>query len=134
MKEREQNKDYVISIAENRNYIIIKYLVPMSTQVALTSGPELKQLSDENNIKRFLFDMRESPNIQSVTNNYLFAYQKIQTFDFPRNSLSAFLIKPLDHSHDFITTAFENAGYSVAKFVSENEAIEWLNTHLEQKS
>lgn len=134
MKEQEQKKDYMISIAENRNYIIIRYLVPMSTNVALTSGPELRQLSDENDIKRFLFDMRESPNIQSVTYNYQFAYQKIQTFDFPRNSLSAFLIQPLDNSHDFITTAFENAGYTVAKFVTEDEAIKWLNSNLEHKS
>jgi hypothetical protein len=125
--------DYTISIAENRNYIIIKYLVPITTKVSLKSGPELMRHATENNIRRFLFDMRDSPNIQSVTDNYYFANQDIQTFSFPRGSYSAFLIAPSDNSHDFITTAFMNAGYVVSKFVNEDEAVKWLNANLESK-
>ncbi len=134
MKEGEQKMDYKISIAENRNYIIIKYYVPMTTEVSLKSGPELIRRATENDIRRFLFDMRESQNIQSVTDNYYFANQHIQTFDFPRRSRSAFLMQPSDNSHDFITTAFMNAGYAVDKFVNEDEAVKWLNSNLEVKS
>ncbi|MDF1575781.1 MAG: hypothetical protein P1P86_11395 [Bacteroidales bacterium] len=131
MKEDEQTRDYMISIAGNRNYIIIKYFVPMTSEVALKSGPELQRLATENDIRRFLFDMRNSTNIQTVTDNYYFAYQHIQTFDFPRNSLSAFLIQPSDNSHDFISTAFKNAGYEVVKFTTEDTAVKWLNANLE---
>jgi len=134
MKKGERMMDYKISIARNRNYIIIKYFVPMSTEVSLKSGPELIRRANENGIKRFLFDMRESRNIQSVTDNYYFANKHIQTFDFPRRSLSAFLIEPSDDSHDFITTAFKNAGFAVGKFTSETEAVKWLNANLEHKS
>ena len=130
MKEGEQKMDYKISIAENRNYIIIKYYVPMTTEISLKSGPELMRRSTENDIRRFLFDMRESINIQSVTDNYYFANQHIRTFDFPRRSRSAFLVNPSDNSHDFITTAFMNAGYAVAKFANEDEAVKWLNANL----
>ena len=105
----------------------------MTSELALKSGPEIMRLADESDIRKFLFDMRESRNIQSVTNNYYFAYERIQTFDFPRNSLSAFLVQPSDNSHDFITTAFKNAGYSVEKFTSEDEAIKWLGANPESK-
>lgn len=123
--------DFRISIAENRNYIIIKYFVPMTSELALKSGPELIRHSAGSGINRFLFDMRKSQNIQSATDNYFFANQKIQSFDFPKMSRSAFLTQPSDNSHDFITTAFKNAGYAVAKFTSEEEALKWLNDNLE---
>ena len=130
MKESEQAMEYMISIAENRNYIIIKYLVPLTTEIALKSGPELMRCATENGIKRFLFDLRELPNIQSVTDNYYYANRDIQTFDFPRNSVSAFLIEPSDNSHDFIITAFKNAGYTIDNFSTEDEAVKWLNANL----
>lgn len=119
--------DYKISISENRNYIILQYLVPMTTKVALDSGPEMMRLAIENNISNVLFDLRESPNVQSPTGNYFFANQDIKKFNFPRNTRSAFLVRSDDHSHDFITTAFFNAGYIVAQFTSEEKAIKWLN-------
>lgn len=130
MRKGKNKADFLISIAESRNYVIIKYLVPMTTELALKSGPELQRIANDNDIKRYLFDMRESLNIQSVTDNYFYANQDIQTFDFPRDSRSAFLIEPSDHSHDFITTAFKNAGYLVDKFITEDEAVKWLNANL----
>jgi len=128
MIENEETTDYRISIAGDPEYMIIKYFGPMTTEIALKSGPELMQRASGSDIRRFMFDMRESTNIQSVTNNYYFAYEHIQTFNFPRNSLSAFLVQPSDNSHDFITTAFKNAGYAVEKFTSEKEAVIWLNS------
>lgn len=125
--------DFKISLARSQKYIVIKYFRPMTSELALKSGPEIMRLAEESDIRRFLFDMRESTNIQSVTNNYYFAYEHIQTFDFPRNSLSAFLVQPSDNSHDFITTALKNAGYSVEKFTSEDEAIKWLGANPERK-
>ncbi|MBL1212675.1 MAG: hypothetical protein HND52_04825 [Ignavibacteriae bacterium] len=125
--------DYEVSIADNGNYIIIKYYVPMTTEVALKSSSELMDLSEQHNIKRFLFDMRESANVQSITANYNFANKEVQTFEFPRNSLSAFLVRPNDNSHDFITTVFLNAGYAVEKFTSEKKAVNWLTAELKTK-
>lgn len=125
--------DYEVSIADNGNYIIIKYCVPMTTEVALKSSSELMGLSAEHDIKRFLFDMRESANVQSITANFKFANKDIQTFEFPRNSLSAFLVRPNDKSHDFITTVFLNAGYAVEKFTSVREAVKWLTADLKTK-
>ena len=127
----EHRMEYEISIAENCMYIRIKYFAPMTTELAFKSGPELNRLAAENGIRRFLFDMQESSNVQSVTDNYFFANQHLPNMDFPKDSRSAFLIPPLDHSHDFITMAFQNAGYTVAKFSAEAEAISWLCADLE---
>jgi len=126
MEKTGSNKDYVISVAENCKYISIKYFVDMTTEVALRAGPELMKQAKQSNLKRFLFDMLESSNIQSVTDNYYFANENIRSFDFPRDSMTAFILRPDDHSHDFIINAFLNAGYYVEKFSNEEEAIKWL--------
>lgn len=117
---------YKISIAKNGNYIIIKYFAPTTTEVALKSGSEMMKIASNKNLKKFLFDMRESSNTQSVFDNYYFAYDDIQTFDFPIDSRSAFLVREGDNSHDFITTTFLNAGYTVKLFITKSEAVKWL--------
>ncbi len=118
--------DYEISISENLDYIVIRVHKPMTTELSLRCGPEIVRLAEENNINRFMFDVRESVNIQSVTKNYYFAYKDIAEFEFPRASRSAFLVDKNDRSHDFITTAFLNAGYIVKIFNDESSAIKWL--------
>lgn len=70
--------------------------------------------------------MRHSPNIESVYANYEFARKSLTEFAFPKDSYSAFLVHAEDHSHDFITSAFENAGYNVRIFTEEKLVIKWL--------
>ena len=118
--------DYEISISENLDYIVIRFHKPMTTELSLRCGPEIMQLAEEKNIKQFLFDVRGSRNIQSVGKNYYFAYRDIEEFGFPRASRSAFLVDKNDRSHEFITTAFLNAGYIVKLFHDENSAVKWL--------
>ena len=118
--------DYEISISEHRSYIIIKFYAAMTTSVACRCGREIVRLAAEHNINRFLFDVTQSTNIQSVTDNYYFAYSDIEDFSFPKASRSAFLVSAGDRSHDFITTAFLNAGYLVKLFSDKEEAVTWL--------
>ncbi len=118
--------EYEISISKTCNHIIIRFYAPMTTALACRCGPELVHLASENNIDRFLFDVRHATNIQSHANNFFFANKDIMSFGFPRASRSAFLVRPGDTSHDFITTAFLNAGYSVKLFSDEEEAVTWL--------
>ena len=118
--------DRSISVSENHDYIIIRVHKPMTTELSLRIGPEITRLAAEKSINRFLFDVRGSVNIQSVTKNFWFANKDIESFGFPRASRSAFLVDKNDRSHDFITTAFLNAGYIVRIFNDENSAIRWL--------
>ena len=118
--------DYEISLDENLGCIFIKFFNAMTSKVAARCGPEIVRLSEEKQIKRFLFDVRQAPNIQSDVENYNFATEEIADFGFPHNSRSVFLISPGDISHDFITTLFLNAGYRVNSFTEEESAISWL--------
>lgn len=118
--------DYQISVGEGEDYILIKVFKPMTSEIGFRSAPEIINLSEKHHISKYLFDVRDAPNIQSVTQNYAFAYQELPKLKFPRNSISAFLIKENDKSHEFIELAFKNAGYLVKSFHSEEEALDWL--------
>ena len=118
--------DYKISLDVNLSCIFIKVFNAMTSEIGAQCGPEIVRLSEEKHIKRFLFDVREAPNTQSDVQNYNFATEEISDFGFPHDSRTAFLIKPDDTSHDFITTLFLNAGYRVKSFTDEESAISWL--------
>jgi hypothetical protein len=118
--------DYQVSLAANGRYILIKVLVPMTSAVGVRCGTDAVSLGAENKVERFLFDLRESPNVQSVVHNYQFAHKEITSFGFQTTSRSAFLVRPDDRSHDFIDTAFYNAGYVTKLFTDEAAAITWL--------
>lgn len=118
--------DYKISLSESGNYVIIQVMQPMTSELGHRCGTDAARLAGEKKTNRFLFDLRESQNIQTVIKNYDFAYEGMMDFGFPRASISALLIKPGDKSHDFIETAFLNAGYNVKIFTNEKSAIAWL--------
>ena len=118
--------DYKISLDENLGCIFIKVFKAMTSEVGRRCGSDATQLSEKNHINRFIFDVREAPNTQSDVKNYNFATEEISDFGFPRDSRSAFLIRPGDASHKFIETLFLNAGYRVKSFTDEEAAKSWL--------
>jgi hypothetical protein len=118
--------DYQVSLAAGGRYILIKVMVPMTSAVGARCGADAVRLGTEKNIERFLFDLRDSPNVQSMVDNYEFAHKEIADFGFPKSSRSAFLVRPDDRSHDFIDTALFNAGYVTKMFIDEATAIAWL--------
>jgi hypothetical protein len=118
--------DYQVSLANSGRYILIKVLVPMTSAVGVRCGSDAVSLGLAKNVVRFLFDLRNSPNVQSVVDNYEFAHKEIAAFGFPASSRSAFLVRPDDKSHDFIDTAFFNSGFVTKMFTDEASAIAWL--------
>ena len=118
--------DYQVSVAGSGRYILIKVLVPMTSAIGARCGAEAFRLGVEKNLTGYLFDLRDAPNVQSVVDNYEFAHKEISGFGFPKDSRSAFLVRPDDRSHDFITTALFNAGYVTKLFSDEASAVAWL--------
>jgi hypothetical protein len=118
--------DYEVVIANSGRYVLIKVLVPMTGAIGVRCGTDAYRLGVERKVNAYLFDLRDSPNVQSVVDNYEFAHQEIADFGFPKSSRSAFLVRPDDHSHDFINTAFFNAGYVTKLFTDEASAVSWL--------
>jgi hypothetical protein len=118
--------DYQVSLSSSKRHILIKVLVPMTSAIGVRCGTEAIRLGAEKKVNGYLFDLRDSPNVQTVVENYEFAHREIADFGFPRNARSAFLVRPGDRSHDFINTAFFNAGYVTQLFTDEAAAVSWL--------
>lgn len=118
--------DYQLSLSANGRYIVIKVLVSMTSAIGVRCGTEAIRLGADHQVDRFLFDLRDSTNEQPVVDKYEFAHKEVARFGFPKRSRSAFLVRTDDRSHDFITTAFFNAGYVIQLFVDEASAIAWL--------
>ena len=72
-------------------------------------------------------DLVESKNVDSILDDYEFAYHDMQnTPEIERSARVAMLVSPDDHSHDFILTASRNAGQDVTRFIDRREAIHYL--------
>jgi len=119
--------DYQVSVANSGRYILIRVFVPMTSTIGTRCGDEAFRLGVEKKVNGYLFDLRDSPNVQSAVDNYEFAHGEIAEFGFPKSSRSAFLVRPNDRSHDFINTAFFNAGYVTKLFTDEASAVSWLD-------
>ncbi len=119
-------QDFEVSVSPGGTYIEVKVYAPMDSDVGRRCGVAATELAKRHNLNHFLFDSRMSSNVQSVTVNYQFAYEGLESLGFPRDSRSALLAAPDDKSHDFMETLFKNAGYSVRLFYDEAQAVTWL--------
>ncbi|HTY02941.1 MAG TPA: hypothetical protein VMC81_04345 [Rhodocyclaceae bacterium] len=117
-----------MSVSESGRHIVIKVLVPMTSELGMRAGPDAARLGAERKLSAYLFDLRDSPNVQSVIDNYEFVHKDIPKSDFPRDSRNAFLVRPDDKSHEFISMVFANAGYMTKTFTDEASAVAWLET------
>lgn len=78
-------------------------------------------------INRFLMDMRDCRNVDSVSENYKFAYDDMpNNKEIDRTAVVAVLVSEGDHSHDFIETLTINAGLNAKFFHDKEEAVKFL--------
>lgn len=115
-----------IKISDNGKYIIVQVKENMTRTLAERLGLEAVQLGNTKNITRFLYDLRDSRNTETINANYIFAKQDMKRIEPNPENMIAMLTSPDDKSHDFIETVLRNAGYSVKLFIDEAEAIAWL--------
>ena len=115
-----------IKVSDNGKYIIVRVNEDMTRTLAESLGLEAMHLGIKKNLNKFLYDLRNSRNKETINANYIFAKQDLKRLDpNPANKI-AMLTSPNDKSHDFIETVLRNAGYNVKLFIIEEEAIIWL--------
>lgn len=115
-----------IKVSDNGKYIIVRVNEDMTRTLAESLGLEAMHLGIKKNLSKFLYDLRNSRNKETINANYIFAKQDLKRLDpNPANKI-ALLTSPNDKSHDFIETVLRNAGYNVKLFIVEEEAIIWL--------
>ena len=121
--------EYEIKLSESGNYINVKIFKEMTTEKGQITAIESKKLADQHKLKKFLYDVREAPNVESPGSNYNFAYKGMPKLGGERETKVAILTSPKDESHNFLATVMMNAGYNVQLFFSEDEAVKWLEGH-----
>lgn len=118
---------YTINPSDDRKYIVLKHRGEVDGDIAMTRVLEAHTLGAELGILRYLVDLTDARNVDSVTQTYKYAYEDMKTPPgFNLNARVAMLVNPEDHSHDFVETALRNAGHNVTLFRDRDLAIKHL--------
>jgi hypothetical protein len=123
--ESESSRSIVPS--SDRRYIILRVVGNYIRERAMTNIIEAHAMGRELGIHRYLVDMTESRNAESVLTNYEFARKEIWAApEIDKTALVAVLVSPEDHSHDFVETVARNTGLRVTIFRDRARAEQHL--------
>lgn len=117
---------HTITPSEDKSHIILKVIGDLTTQLAVKQDLEAHALGRQLGIDRFLVDLTEARNVESVFENYNFAYKDMNTEGINRQAHVVLLVSPQDHSHDFVETVARNAGLDVTLFREREPAMRHL--------
>jgi hypothetical protein len=106
----------LVSISDDRKYIILKATGSISRVQVIEYFIEAHSLGAEHDIDRYLVDFTECRNTDTVLRNYTLAYQDMKDPRINQSARTALLVSPHDHSHDFIETLLRNSGNDVTLF------------------
>ena len=117
-----------ISLSDDSTYIILEITGEINRQCAMQYNLEAHKLGKERGIRKYLVDLTNARNVDTVLNNYQFAYKDMKhTEGIDVTAIVAAVVAPEDHSHDFIETAFRNSGLNLTLFRDKQNAIDYLN-------
>lgn len=109
--------NYAITPSIDGHYIILTVSGETNRKIAMQHNREAHALGRKLGINRYLVDVREARNTDSIVENYDFAYKDMsETENIDRLARVAILSSPGDHSHDFIETVTRNSGLNVKLF------------------
>ncbi len=117
---------YAVTLSESRRFLVITVEGSITVELARSFAREASRVSGDSGINRFLFDVREASNVDSVIANYRFAYEDMPALGLSRSARSAILTREDDRSHEFVELAAQNAGYLVRLFSERGAAVAWL--------
>ncbi len=119
--------NYSIKVSKNHSYIILKVNGEIKAQNMMQYILEAHEVGKKEGLNRYLVDVRNAVNTDSVIDNYNFAYSDMKkTKGVDKMALVAALVSPGDHSHDFIETVLSNAGLFLKIFSDPVKAKEYL--------
>lgn len=115
------------TVSPDGKYIIQKVVGEINAELAMQYNHESHALGRQLGIRRYLVDLTECHNTDSVRGNYGFAYKDMPTDEgVDRLARVALLAAVEDHSHDFVVIVTRNAGLNVSLFRDRDEAIRHL--------
>lgn len=117
---------YNISLSKSKKHIRITIIGDITVKIAGEFTRDSLAASARYGVERFLYDARKARNLSSVLENYKYAYENSKDMQLSHAARSVILTDPEDKSHEFVVTAFRNAGYNVMGFTDEKAAVAWL--------
>jgi len=117
---------HTIELSSSKTYIILKIVGPITRKTSTEFNLEAHELGKKLGIKKYLVDLTESRNTDSVANNYNFAREDMKKPGIDRTARAAILVDPSDRSHDFVLLASKNAGIQVSLFTDLTMAERYL--------
>ena len=119
--------NYTVTLSDDETYINVRIFVPSTLELRREYLQTMADLANKNGLNRFLVDVRKSPSATNIIEDYQTAYELAHAAGLKCGTRIAALVSSGDASRQFVETAAVNAGYSVAQFKSESEAVEWLS-------
>ena len=120
--------NYKIYPSENGKYIVLKAVGEITRERAMRNNIEAHKMGKKMGIKRYLVDMEEAQNVDSISDQYEFANRDIPLSpEIDKTAIVAVLVSKNDHSHDFIETVSVNAGLNVKLFTDRNKALKFIS-------
>ena len=118
---------YAIKLSDDRKYIVIMVEGFVDNDMAMEYTIESQRLGKKEGISRYLVDLTQSRNVQSVGLNFEFIDRDLRSTDeVDIRGRVALLVSPEDHSHDFIETLSINRGINVRLFRNRADAVAHL--------
>lgn len=119
--------EYTIHPSDDGRYIILKVTGEITADQMMACNIETHAAGEKLGVFRYLVDVTEARNVDSVINNYQFAYRDLRgRTDMNKSARVAILADPEDASHDFAETVMRNAGVNVKLFKDRDAAISHL--------
>jgi len=120
---------YKIFHSEENAFITIVVRGEINSESAMEQNVEAHALGKKLGINKYLVDVREARNTDSLLGQHDFAYKDIpQCEGIDKTALVAMLVDPRDESHNFIEAVTQNSGLNVRLFYEEEDAIAYLST------
>lgn len=119
--------DYTVTQSTDGTFIVLKVIGDITRKIALQLNIEAHALGRQLKINRYLVDVTESRNTDTVLENYEFSYSDMRkTEAIDKCARVATLVSANDDSHDFVMTTARNAGLNVRLFNDMEQAKQFL--------
>ena len=118
--------NYEISLSEDGTYIRLRIFEAVNGEMERKLAENVIKEAKQHKINNYLIDVRGTPNIANVVEQYRFGYEDMKRFGLDLDSSIAILADANDTSHNFIETVFVNAGYNCRIFADEGAALKWF--------
>jgi hypothetical protein len=117
---------YTISLSTNGKYLIMQVTGKLTAEVVWAYSIEVIRRAAKLGISRFLFDVREAVNVESVLKDMTLSYTSGSAFYLNRNVRSAILTNPFDEFNNVTEDARLKTNQNVRLFSNLEEAVTWL--------